>query len=364
MKIKEVISVLETMAPLAYAEDFDNVGLLVGNPEDETTGILVCHDALENVIDEAISKKCNMVVCFHPILFSGLKKITGKNYVERAVLKAIKNDIAIYAVHTALDNHQNGVNKIFCDALGLQNTKILVPKENFIQKLVTYTIPENHQKLRNALFDAGAGNIGNYENCSFNTQGIGSYQGNENSNPEIGERGEFVENTEIKIEVTFEKHLQSKILKALFSNHVYEEVAYEIYDLKNSHQNIGLGMIGELETEMPEKDFLLFVKNKMKADGIRHSEYLEKPIKKVAVLGGSGSFAIKKAIQVGADAFLTADLKYHQFYEAENQLLLADIGHYESERYTKNYIVDYLTKKIPNFAIILSEENTNPVKYL
>ncbi|WP_343624837.1 Nif3-like dinuclear metal center hexameric protein [Flavobacterium lindanitolerans] len=364
MKIKEVISVIETMAPLAYAEEFDNVGLLVGNPEDETTGILVCHDALENVIDEAISKKCNMVVCFHPILFSGLKKITGKNYVERAVLKAIKNDIAIYAVHTALDNHQNGVNKIFCDALGLQNTKILVPKENFIQKLVTYTIPENHQKLRNALFDAGAGNIGNYENCSFNTQGIGSYQGNENSNPEIGERGEFVENTEIKIEVTFEKHLQSKILKALFSNHVYEEVAYEIYDLKNSHQNIGLGMIGELETEMPEKDFLLFVKNKMKADGIRHSEYLGKPIKKVAVLGGSGSFAIKKAIQAGADAFLTADLKYHQFYEAENQLLLADIGHYESERYTKNYIVDYLTKKIPNFAIILSEENTNPVKYL
>lgn len=364
MKIKEVISVIETMAPLAYAEDFDNVGLLVGNPEDETTGILVCHDALENVIDEAISKKCNMVVCFHPILFSGLKKITGKNYVERAVLKAIKNDIAIYAVHTALDNHLNGVNKIFCDALGLQNTKILVPKENFIQKLVTYTIPENHQKLRNALFDAGAGNIGNYENCSFNTQGIGSYQGNENSNPEIGERGEFVENTEIKIEVTFEKHLQSKILKALFSNHVYEEVAYEIYDLKNSHQNIGLGMIGELETEMPEKDFLLFVKNKMKADGIRHSEYLGKPIKKVAVLGGSGSFAIKKAIQAGADAFLTADLKYHQFYEAENQLLLADIGHYESERYTKNYIVDYLTKKIPNFAIILSEENTNPVKYL
>jgi len=364
MKIKEVISILETMAPLAYAEDFDNVGLLVGNPEDQTTGILVCHDALENVIDEAISKKCNMVVCFHPILFSGLKKITGKNYVERAVLKAIKNDIAIYAVHTALDNHQNGVNKIFCDALGLQNTKILVPKENFIQKLITYTIPENHQQLRNALFNAGAGNIGNYENCSFNSQGIGSYQGNENSNPEIGERGEFVENAEIKIEVTFEKHLQGKILKALFSNHVYEEVAYEIYDLKNSHQNIGLGMIGELETEMPEKEFLLLVKNKMKADGIRHSEYLGKPIKKVAVLGGSGSFAIKKAIQAGADAFLTADLKYHQFYEAENQLLLADIGHYESERYTKNYIVDYLTKKIPNFAIILSEENTNPVKYL
>jgi dinuclear metal center YbgI/SA1388 family protein len=349
---------------LAYAEDFDNVGLLTGNTDDMISGILVCHDALENVIDEAIAKKCNMVVCFHPILFSGLKKITGKNYVERAVIKAIKNNIAIYAVHTALDNHQQGVNKIFCDALGLINTKILIPKENYIRKLVTYTIPENHTKLRNALFDAGAGNIGNYENCSFNSQGLGSYQGNENSNPEIGNRGEFVENTEIKIEVTFEKHLESKILKALFANHVYEEVAYEIYSINNTHQNIGLGMTGELEQPMEEKAFLELVKDKMQADGIRHSAFTGKQVKKVAVLGGSGSFAIKSAIAAGADVFLTADLKYHQFYEAEGKLLLADIGHFESERYTKNYIVDYLTKKIPNFAIILSEENTNPVKYL
>jgi dinuclear metal center YbgI/SA1388 family protein len=351
------------MAPLAYAEDFDNVGLLIGNTNDEATGILVCHDALENVIDEAISKKCNLVVCFHPILFSGLKKITGKNYVERAVIKAIKNDIAIYAVHTALDNHKDGVNKIFCDALGLKKTKILVPKENFIQKLVTYTIPENAEQVRNALFDAGAGKIGNYEDCSFNSQGIGTYLGNENSNPEIGERFEFVEAKEIKIEVTFEKHLQSKVLKALFSNHVYEEIAYEIYNLKNAHQNIGLGMIGELDKTMDEKEFLQFVKEKMECGSIRHSAFTGKKIQKVAVLGGSGSYAIKNAIQANADVFLTADLKYHQFYEAENQLLLADIGHFESERFTKNYIVDFLKKKIPNFAIIFSEENTNPVKY-
>ncbi len=364
MKIKEILSVLEEMAPLAYAEDFDNVGLLVGNQNTEASGVLVCHDALENVIDEAITKKCNLVVCFHPILFSGIKKITGKNYVERAILKAIKNDIAIYAVHTALDNHQQGVNKIFCEALGLKKTKILIPKQNFIRKLITYTIPENAEKLRNALFDAGAGKIGNYEDCSFNSKGIGTYMGNENSNPEIGERFEFVESDEIKIEVTFEKYLESKILKALFKNHVYEEVAYEIYDLQNQHQNIGLGMIGELENPMDEKSFLALVKDKMQAEGIRHSQFLGKKIQKVAVLGGSGSFAIKNAIQAGADAFLTADLKYHQFYEAENQLILADIGHFESERYTKNYIVDFLRKKILNFAIILSEENTNPVKYL
>ena len=364
MKIKDIIIVLEEMAPLAYAEDFDNVGLLVGNNDEEATGVLVCHDALESVIDEAITKKCNLVVCFHPILFSGIKKITGKNYVERSIIKAVKNDIAIYAVHTALDNHKNGVNKIFCDALGLTNTKILVPKSNFIQKLVTYTIPENMEKVRNALFDAGAGKIGNYEDCSFTSQGVGTYMGNENSNPEIGERFEFVEAKEIKIEVTFEKHLQSKILKALFNNHIYEEVAYEIYDLQNAHQSIGLGMVGELEKPLTEVEFLELVKNKMQCGGIRHSALLGKSIKKVAVLGGSGSFAIKNAIQAGADVFLTADLKYHNFYESENQIVLADIGHFESERYTKNYIVDYLKEKITNFAFVLSEENTNPVKYL
>jgi len=371
MKIKEIIAVLEEMAPIAYAEDFDNVGLLTGNKNDDATGILVCHDALESVITEAIAKKCNLVVCFHPILFSGLKKITGSNYVERSLIKAIKNDIAIYAVHTALDNHQRGVNHIFAKAIGLQDIKILIPKSNFIRKLVTYTIPENAEQVRNALFDAGAGTIGNYENCSFNSKGIGTYMGNENSNPEIGARFEFVENNEIKIEVTFEKQLESKILKALFQSHEYEEVAYEIYELQNQHQNIGLGAIGTLEKALSEVEFLTMVKDKMQTPAIRHTEFTNKKIQKVAVLGGSGSFAVKNAIRAGADAFLTADLKYHNFYEAENQLLLVDIGHFESERYTKNYIVDFLQKKIPNFAailplggIVLSEENTNPVKYL
>jgi len=364
MKLIDVFSILEEMAPLAYAEDFDNVGLLVGNSQSELTGILVCHDALEAVIDEAIAKQCNLVVCFHPILFSGLKKITGKDYVERAVIKAIRHDIAIYAVHTALDNHKQGVNKILCDALGLKNTRILVPKPNFIQKLVTYTPPSQAEPLRNALFAAGAGSIGNYEDCSFSSKGIGSYKGNADSHPAIGDRFEFVEAEEIKIEVTFEKHLQAKVLKALFANHVYEEVAYELYDLQNTHQNSGLGMIGELEVPMEELAFLSYVKDKMDCGVIRHSRLLGQAVTKVAVLGGSGSFAIKNAKQAGATVFLTADLKYHNFYEAENQLVLADIGHFESERFTKNYIVDFLKKKILNFAIIFSEENTNPVKYL
>jgi dinuclear metal center YbgI/SA1388 family protein len=359
------------MAPTAYAEDFDNVGLLTGNPNHEITGILVCHDALEPVIQEAIEKKCNLIICFHPILFSGLKKITGANYVEKALIKAIKNDIAIYAVHTGLDNHPEGVNKIMSKALGIEKSTVLIPKENHIRKLVTYTIPDNFEDLRNALFDAGAGTIGNYEDCSFGSKGIGTYMGNENSNPKIGERFEFVENEEIKIEVTFEKHLESKILKALFNNHVYEEVAYEVYELKNKHQNIGLGHIGSLPHPMSEEAFLKHVKKTFQCDGIRHSTLLAKPIERVAVLGGSGSFAIKAAKQAGADVFVTADLKYHDYYTAENELVLMDIGHFESERFTKNYIVDFLKEKMLNFApafeigkIFLSEQNTNPVKYL
>jgi len=364
MKIKDIVTVLQQMAPLAYAEDFDNVGLLTGDIEDEATGVLVCHDALENVIDEAIATKCNLVVCFHPILFSGLKKITGKNYVERALIKAIKNDIALYAVHTALDNHKQGVNKIFSNALGLINTKILVPKQDFIRKLVTYTTPENRDTLRTALFNAGAGSIGNYSNCSFNSNGVGTYMGNEDSNPKVGKRGEFTQTNEIKIEVTFEKHLEAGILKALFANHIYEEVAFEIYNLENEYQNIGLGMIGELQSPMDEREFLLFVKDAMGANGIRHSAFTNKKVSKVAVLGGSGSFAIKYAIAAGADVFLTADLKYHQFYEAEGKLLLADIGHFESERFTQNYIADYLSANLLGVKVEITTADTNPVKYL
>jgi dinuclear metal center YbgI/SA1388 family protein len=281
MQLSEITKHLEKLAPLAYAEDFDNVGLLVGHSND-ITGILVCHDALEEVIEEAISKKCNLVVCFHPILFSGLKKITGKNYVERAIIKAIKNDIAIYAVHTALDNHQNGVNKIFCDALGLSNTKVLIPKQNFIYKLVTYTKPENENQVKQALFEAGAGSIGNYDNCSFTSAGSSSFKGNENSNPVLGQKHILQKEDETKIEVIFEKHLQNNILKALFANHMYEEVAYEIYKTENEHQNIGLGRVGEFENPLSETEFLQLVKDKLQCEGIRHSAFTGKSIKKRA----------------------------------------------------------------------------------
>ncbi|MCD9584596.1 Nif3-like dinuclear metal center hexameric protein [Tenacibaculum maritimum] len=364
MTIKDITSYIEELAPLAYAEDFDNVGLLVGNYQTKVTGILVTLDTLEKTIDEAIANNCNLIVSFHPIIFSGLKKLNGNNYVERVVLKAIQNNIAIYATHTALDNSNNGVSAKMGAVLELQNLKVLLPKKGLIKKLTTYVPPTEANHLRKALFEAGAGTIGNYSNCSFNVEGKGSYKGNDNSNPVKGEKGVYVFEEESCISVTFNSYLEQKILKALFNVHPYEEVAYEIITLNNYNQNVGMGMIGELPEEMKEADFLPFVKKTMNTNCIRHSQLLQKPIKKVALLGGSGSFAIDNAIRSGADAYISADFKYHEFFKAEKKILLADIGHYESEQFTKNLLVEYLTKKFTNFAIILSEESTNPIYYI
>uniref|UniRef100_UPI0040489644 Nif3-like dinuclear metal center hexameric protein n=1 Tax=Mariniflexile sp. TaxID=1979402 RepID=UPI0040489644 len=363
MIVQDVINHLEELAPLAYAEDFDNVGLLVGNKNTEITGVLVTLDTLEAVVDEAIKENCNLIVSFHPIIFKGLKKLTGKNYVERVVMKAIKHDIAIYSMHTALDNALNGVNDMICNQLQLRNKHILIPQSETIKKLTTYVPKEEAEQLRNALFIAGAGSIGNYSNCSFNVEGYGTFNGNENTNPTKGQKGTLHTENETKITVTFPKHLESQVLQTLFKSHSYEEVAYEVVTLENKNQHIGMGMVGEWEESMSELDFLVFLKDKMNTQSIRHSAFLDKKIKRIAVLGGSGSFAIEAAKSAGADAFVTADLKYHDFFTAENNILLADVGHYESEQFTKNLLVAYLTKKITNFAIILSKTNTNPVKY-
>ena len=363
MIIQDVINHLEDFAPLAYAEDFDNVGLLVGDKNTKLTGVLVTLDTLEAVVDEAITNNCNLIVSFHPIIFKGLKKLTGKTYVERTVQKAIKNDIAIYAIHTALDNHVNGVNDMICDQLGLLNRKILIPQSETIKKLTTYVPKAEAESLRQAIFNIGAGTIGNYSNCSFNIEGVGTYMANKNSNPTKGVKGKTHFEEETQISVTFTKHLEARVLAALFKNHSYEEVAYEITTLENKNQNIGMGMVGVLEKPMSETDFFNFLKTKMNTECIRHSKFVNKPIQKIAVLGGSGSFAIQAAKSAMADVYVTSDLKYHDFFSAENNIILADIGHYESEQYTKNGLVAHLTKKISNFAIVLSTTNTNPVKY-
>lgn len=363
MIIKEVTALLEELAPLAYAEDFDNVGLLVGDLHMEVTGILVTLDTLEHIVDEAIEKNCNLIVSFHPIIFKGLKKLTGANYVERVVIKAITHHIAIYSMHTALDNSLLGVNAKICEVLGITNPKILIPQHGTLKKLTTYVPKEDAEQLKLALFRAGGGHIGNYSNCSFTLEGIGSFKPESQANPTKGQIGEVQQEQETQIHILFPKDKETKILSALFNHHPYEEVAYELHTLENVNHNIGMGMIGELKHPMEERAFLDHLKNKMAVSCIRHSAFLGKKITQVAVLGGSGAFAIAAAQAKGADVLITSDIKYHQFYETEGKLLLADIGHYETEQFTKNLIVDYLTKKIPNFAVALSERITNPIKY-
>jgi len=363
MILKEFTSELDKLFSLKQAEDFDNVGLLCGNPTREVSGVLVCHDALENVVDEAIVKNCNVIVTFHPIIFSGLKSITGKNYVERAVLKAIENKIAIYAIHTAFDNDYFGVNYRICNELGLKNQKILMPKSENLLQLVVYVPSDYSEKVKNALFEAGAGNIGFYDECSFSVKGNGTFRPIEGSNPFLGTYNVRENADEEMISVIFEGFKKNQILSAMKSAHPYEEVAYQLYALENDNQYVGLGRYGELEQEMEEKDFLKFVKEKFNLEVIRHSEFLNKKIKKVGVLGGSGASGISAAKASGCDAYLTGDVKYHDFFQSENQMIICDIGHFESEQFVTEQLVEILSEKFPTFAFSKSTEKTNPVNY-
>lgn len=364
MKIADIIQTIEEYAPISYQESYDNSGLLIGDKSAVCTGVLICLDAIESVIDEAIQKKYNLVVAHHPIIFSGLKKITGKNYIERTIIKAIKHDIAIYACHTNLDNVRSGVNHQIANQLELIHTRILEPKSGRLKKLYSYAPKSATQKILEGLFAAGAGNIGNYSECSFTIDGHGTFMGNEISNPKIGERNIRHTENEDKIEVIFPDYRQEKILTALREHHPYEEIAYEIITLDNRYQDLGSGMIGELKQPMDALEFLQFLKTKMKVGCVRHTALNGKKIHKVALCGGSGSFLLPKAIAEGADIFVSADFKYHQFFDADNQIIIADIGHYESEQYTSQLFNSILSEKFPTFAVQISSINTNPINYL
>ena len=364
MTAASIIQILENFAPLAYQESYDNSGLQVGNAQDEVTGVLLTLDITEAVLEEAIARNCNLIIAHHPIIFGGLKKLTGGNYVQRIVQKAIKHDLLLYAAHTNMDNARAGVNRIIADRLGLTNTAILQMKGDTLSKLYTFAPQKAADKVRDALFAAGAGDIGKYRECSFNTPGTGTFKPDADANPKIGEAGgprEWVD--EVKIEVLVPRHKEATILKALFENHPYEEVAYEFIHLHNVNQELGAGMIGTLPEPMEATDFLSFLKEKMKVSCIRHTALRDKPIQKVALCGGSGSFLLNDAIRAKADIFITADYKYHQFFDADNRIVIADIGHYESEQFTVALFQKLLTEKIPNFAPVLSDINTNPVNY-
>jgi len=361
--IKIVTDYLESLAPRSFQEDYDNSGLLTGNASAEVKGILLTLDCTEEIVDEAIETNCNLIVAHHPIIFRGLKKLTGQNYIERTIIKAIKNDIAIYAIHTNLDNVHTGVNRKIGEQIGLKNLKILKPRKDTLNKLVTFIPKENAQTVMDALHQAGAGNIGDYKNCSFQMLGEGTFLPTANAQPHIGQLNQLERVNEIRAEVIFAEHLSNKILNTLKEAHPYEEVAYYLSKLENENQEVGSGMIGELEKEVEPIEFLNGLKIKMNAKMVRHTKPV-KAIKKVAVCGGSGSFLLQTAIAQNADVFVSADFKYHEFFDADNKIMIADIGHYESEQFTKDLLSDKLKEKFTTFAITFSKKATNPISYL
>lgn len=363
MRITDIIRQLEELAPPTYQESYDNVGLLTGSPQWECTGIICTLDATEDVIVEAKAAGCNMVVAHHPVIFSGIKKLTGKNYVEKTVITAIKNDIAIYAIHTNLDNVLEGVNSRIADQLGLINRKILVKKENSLGKLVVFVPVADTENIKSSIFKAGGGVISKYSECSFTTYGSGTFKAGPDTNPYVGQIGKRHEENECKIEIIFPLYLQHQIVKAMIEVHPYEEVAYDVYPLANNLVEVGSGLIGEISQPLSETALLNLLKEKFNLKVIRHTPLTGRMIKKIAVCGGAGSFLTRHAIAAGADAFITADIKYHEFFDAESKLLLADIGHWESEQFTIELLVDFLAAKFPTFAVQKSKVNTNPVNY-
>ncbi len=364
MQVKQITQILEDFAPPALQESYDNAGLIIGSREQEVSGILIALDVTEQVIDEAVSLGYNMIVSHHPIVMSGIKRFNGNNYVEKCVIKCIQNNIAVYSCHTNADSVLNGVNGKIGEKLGLVNCKILDPKKDSLLKLVTFIPVEHAENVRNEIFKAGAGHIGNYDSCSFNTEGYGTFKGNEGANPFVGDIGKVHVEKEVRVETIFPSFLKNRITAALLKSHPYEEVAYDIYPLKNEWTETGSGMFGELEEPEDEISFLKKVKETFHCGSLKYTNLKNRKIKKVAVCGGAGSFLLGKAKAVGADIFISGDFKYHQFFDAENEIVIADIGHFESEQFTKEVFFEILTKKIPNFAVRLSNVNTNPIKYL
>ena len=364
MTVKELCKIIETEAPLSYQEHYDNSGLQVGYPETEITGVLITIDVAEETIKEAIRKNCNFILTHHPLIFGGIKNLTGNNMTQRCVMQAIQNNIAVYACHTNLDKMKNGVSARMAKKLNLQNGQILSPEKNRLLKLVTFVPKQYAESVRQALFMAGAGTIGDYDCCSFNSQGEGTFRAAEGTHPYVGETGKMHIEPEVRIEVILKKELKNQAVSALLESHPYEEPAFDLYELENSFPNAGLGIVGELEQPEDELPFLNKIKTVFEAKCIRHTELLNKKIQKVALCGGSGSEFLSAAIAQKADIYISADFKYHQFFEAEKRIVIADIGHFESEQFTKEIFFEILSKKTPTFAIHFSDYNTNPINYL
>tara|TARA_B100000508_G_scaffold140465_1_gene141588 strand:- start:723 stop:1817 length:1095 start_codon:yes stop_codon:yes gene_type:complete len=363
MILKEIIDTIEAWAPPSLQESYDNSGLLYGHKDMEVDQALLSLDCTENVVEEAIEKNCQLIISHHPIVFSGIKKLNGKNYIERTLIKAIRHNIALYAIHTNLDNIKEGVNSMIAKKLGLPQGRVLRPKKGHLKKLVFFCPKDASESVKEALFNVGAGVIGDYDCCSFESEGQGNFRARSKSTPNRGRKGELHYEEELRIETVYPFYLESKLLDALQTHHPYEEVAYDIYTTEIDWKQVGSGWLAEYEAAIPMKDFITTLKKEMNVAMLRHTKFTSDSVKRIALCGGSGSFLLADAIKAKADVFITGDFKYHQFFDAEDSICIMDIGHYESEQFTPQLLQEFLQKKIPNFATYLSKVNTNPINY-
>ena len=363
MKIKDIIAAVEAFAAPELQEEWDNAGLIVGEGSWDCKGVLCTLDVTPETVSEALAKGCNLIVAHHPIVFKGVKKITEKNYVGEVLIKAIKGDVAIYAAHTNLDNVLLGVSGKMGQKLGLVNLEVLIPKQKVLRRLITFAPNEKAEEVRQAVFAGGAGHIGKYSECSFNTVGTGTFKAGEGADPYVGEVGKQHKEEETKIEIVFPAYLEKQVVAALVKAHPYEEVAYDIFTMENIHLGIGAGVIGELETPMDAGDFLQMLKDSFNLQVIRHTSLRDQAVKKVALCGGAGASFIGAAVAAGADFYITGDVKYHEFFDAANKMVIADIGHYESEQFVPDLLHDLIVEKFPTFAVLKTSVDTNPVHY-
>lgn len=362
--MREIVAEIEALAPRAYQESYDNTGWQVGNPEATATGALICLEVTEAVMEEAIERGCNLIIAHHPLIFPSVKRLIGQTEAERILIRAIKEEIHIYAAHTNLDNVRGGVNDKLADKLGLQSRKPLRPMKNTLGKISVFVPPSHLEPLRQAVFEAGAGNLGDYSECSFTALGKGSFRPREQARPFIGTPGgEREEVEEARLEFVFPRHREEAVIQAMIQAHPYEEPAYDSLLLENRYEGLGSGLVGELESPMPAEKFLDYVRQRLELEVIKYTPYSSGPVHRVALCGGSGAFLIGDALAAGAQAFLSADIKYHQFFEAQGKIMIADLGHYETERFTGEIFQQLLKKKFPNFASLLTTLSTNPIKY-
>ena len=363
MKIKEIICALERFAPLPLQDGFDNSGLQIGLTDVEATGALLCLDVTESIIDEATDLGYNLIISHHPLIFKGLKSITGRDYIERCIIKAIKNNIVIYAAHTNLDNAYGGVNYKIAELIGLSDVQALLPKDNIFLKLCVYVPKEHAENVRVALFEAGCGHIGNYDSCSFNQIGEGSFRALDAANPFVGEVNTLHFEDEIKIDTVFPSYKKKEVLTALFSSHPYEEPAFDFISLQNTFSKIGSGVIGTLTNPIKDVDLLNSIKEKFNVNCLKYNRLENKTVCRIAICGGSGAFLLQQAINSQADVFITGEIKYHDYF-GHDDILMAEIGHFESEQYTNNLLYSLIHDSFPVLPIKISSVNINPIKYL